>query len=202
MTLRKSHRRRTLPVPVPFRSALLCLLSAALAAGASPAERAAPRPAVPDNIAPHPAPPQPLPFSHETHVAAAPSCGSCHVNPDPGTRMTFPDTSICMSCHDTIAANRPAIRRLREYSESCKAIPWVRIYPLTPGVLWSHRSHLAADVQCETCHGDISKTAAVAETKAIRAMASCIGCHEARAASTQCVSCHAWPTDEILGAIR
>jgi hypothetical protein len=155
--------------------------------------------AVPDNIAPHPAPDQPLPFSHKTHLASALACQTCHVNPDPGTQMTFPATESCMLCHGTIAADKPAIKRLEEFSESGRQIPWVRVYEITPGVIWGHRAHLDAGTQCETCHGDISQAETVAETKAIRAMATCISCHEALEAPADCVSCHAWPTDEILG---
>jgi c(7)-type cytochrome triheme protein len=155
--------------------------------------------AVPDNIAPHAAPTQPLPFSHKTHVASGLPCQMCHINPDPGTLMTLPATDTCMSCHGTIAADKPAIMTLQEFSESGQQIPWVRVYAITPGVTWSHRVHLDAGAQCETCHGDISQTEAVAETKAIRSMASCISCHQAHEAPAECVTCHAWPTDRLLG---
>lgn len=162
----------------------------------SPAGAAA---AVPDNIAPHPAPEQPLPFSHKTHVASGLACRICHSNPEPGTQMTFPATETCMSCHSSIATDKPAIMSLQAYSESGRQIPWVRVYAITPGVTWSHRAHLDAGTQCETCHGDVSQFEAMAETKAIRAMATCIGCHQARGAAAECVSCHAWPSDQVLG---
>ncbi|MFQ6004813.1 MAG: cytochrome c3 family protein [Woeseia sp.] len=156
-------------------------------------------PAVPDNIAPHPAPAQPLPFSHKTHLASGLACQLCHANPDPGAQMTLPATETCMSCHITIAKDKPAIMALREYSESGQQIPWVRVYAITPGVSWSHRAHLNAATQCETCHGDVRQVETVSETKAILAMASCIGCHRAREAAAECVTCHAWPSDRILG---
>jgi len=154
---------------------------------------------VPDNIAPHAAPAQPLPFSHKTHIASGLPCQMCHVNPDPGTQMTFPATDTCMSCHRTIAKDKPAIMTVRDFSVVGMEIPWVRVYAITPGVTWSHRAHLDAGTQCETCHGDISQTETVAETKAILAMATCISCHQAREAQADCVTCHAWPTDQVLG---
>jgi hypothetical protein len=156
-------------------------------------------PTVPDNIAARAAPVQPLPFSHRTHVASGLPCQMCHINPDPGTQMAFPATETCMSCHAAIAVDKPAIMALKEFSESGQSVPWVRVYEITPGVTWSHRAHLDAGVQCETCHGDMSRTVAVAETKAILAMATCISCHEAHDAEAECVTCHAWPTDEFLG---
>lgn len=155
--------------------------------------------AVPDNIAPHPAPDQPLPFSHELHLASGLVCQTCHINPDPGTLMTYPATETCMSCHSMIAKDKPAIMRLQEFSESGQEIPWVRVYAITPGVSWGHRAHLDAGTRCETCHGDVSQIENVAETKAILAMASCISCHQAREAPAECVTCHAWPSDQVLG---
>lgn len=154
---------------------------------------------VPDNIAPHAAPRQPLPFSHKTHLSSGLVCQTCHVNPEPGKQMTFPATETCMACHSTLATDKSSIMRLLEFSKSGQTIPWVRVYAITPGVSWSHRTHLDAGNQCETCHGDVRQIEAMSETKAVRAMASCIGCHQAREAATDCVSCHSWPTDQMLG---
>ena len=156
-------------------------------------------PMVPENVAPHAPPDQPLPYSHKTHVALGLQCQTCHTNPDPGSLMTFPATDTCMTCHIVAATEKTSIMRLQEFAESEQTIPWVRIYAVTPGVTWSHRAHLLAGVQCETCHGDISQTEAVSESTAILAMATCIRCHETRAASIECVTCHAWPTDQLLG---
>ena len=183
-------------------TSILCtLLLACLAGMPSTAEElpAVAVAAVPDNIAPHPAPDQPLPFSHNTHLASGLVCQTCHVNPDPGILMTYPATDTCMSCHRAMAMETPALLNLREFSESGQPIPWVRVYAITPGVTWSHRAHVDAGTQCETCHGDLSQVETVSESKAIRAMASCIGCHQAREAVAECVTCHAWPTDQELG---
>ena len=155
--------------------------------------------AVPENIAPPPAPVQPLPFSHKTHLKSDLACQTCHVNPDPGIQMTFPPAETCMMCHRTIAQDKPAIMSLHEFSESGQPIPWVRVYAITPGVSWSHRAHLDAGAQCKTCHGDVGQIETMAETKAIRSMAICISCHQAHKAPIQCVSCHTWPTDQVLG---
>ena len=156
-------------------------------------------PAVPENLAPHIAPTQPLPFSHKTHVASGLVCQTCHSNPDPGSLMTFPATELCIACHVAVATDQPAIESLRAFADSAQKIPWNRVYALTPGVSWSHRAHLDSGTQCDTCHGDIGQAEAVSETKAILSMATCIGCHQARGAVAECVTCHAWPSDQLLG---
>jgi hypothetical protein len=153
---------------------------------------------VPDNVAPHPAPAQPVPYSHKTHLALGLACETCHANADPGAQMGFPATSTCMGCHSSVASDQPAIQHLTELAESGEAVPWVRVYQLLPGVTWSHRTHLAAGVQCGACHGDVAQLDAMAMTTGVTAMASCIGCHEAHRASTTCETCHAWPSEQVI----
>jgi hypothetical protein len=154
-----------------------------------------PKQEVPDNVAPHPAPVQPLPYSHKTHLALGLSCGGCHTNPDPGNMMTFPATAKCMQCHAAVAADKPAIQKLSEFAKAGQPIPWVRVYQLTAGVNWSHRKHIQAGLQCVMCHGEVSKLDGMAQTTGVTSMATCIACHQARNAPTVCQTCHSWPTN-------
>src|SRR6267154_3229572 len=156
--------------------------------------------AVRANPAPHPAPEQPLPYSHKVHVGMGLPCQLCHTNHDPSTEMAFPATSTCMNCHAMVVTDRPAIKKLAEYAHSKQPIPWVRVYRVLPGVTWTHRKHLQAGVQCETCHGAVGDLQAMAETTAVTAMASCIGCHQARGVSAACEVCHAWPAASLVHA--
>ena len=157
--------------------------------------------AVPVNSAPHPAPQQPLPFSHQQHVASLHlDCRTCHTNPEPGKQMTFPETSVCMGCHAVIATGKPAIEKLAEYARSAQPVPWVRVYTIPPGVTWTHRRHLQSGLKCESCHGSVGELPAMQEISAVTSMASCIGCHQRRHASAQCVTCHAWPTPAPLSS--
>ncbi|MFQ5660393.1 MAG: cytochrome c3 family protein [Gammaproteobacteria bacterium] len=154
---------------------------------------------VPDNIAPHPAPVQPVPYSHKLHLAQGLQCQFCHTNPAPGKKMAFPPKVICSSCHNTIVKNKPALVTLDRLTNSDQPIPWVRVYRITPGVNWSHRVHLQAGMQCIMCHGDVSRLEAMAKTTAVTSMASCIGCHQSHNAGSTCNTCHAWPADTALG---
>jgi hypothetical protein len=166
-----------------------------LVVGSLQAQPAA-RQEVPDNLAPHAALAQPLPFSHKTHVALKLQCQRCHTNPEPGQQMTFPATGTCMMCHNAVAKDKPAIVKLAEFAKSGQAIPWARVYQVTAGVTWSHRKHLAAGMQCVMCHGQVNQAEAMAENTAVTSMASCISCHAAHNASTTCQTCHAWPQSE------
>lgn len=169
------------------------LAASGVAQAAQPAPASSALSAVQANPAPHPAPEQPLPYSHKTHVGMGVACQLCHVNPEPGKEMTFPNTATCMSCHAKLATDRPAIQKLAGYAHSEQPIPWVRVYKLLPGVTWSHRKHLEAGVPCETCHGAVGTLEVMSETTAITGMASCISCHQAHKVSAACNVCHSWP---------
>jgi hypothetical protein len=168
------------------------LLMLAMAAKAQPAAKQE----VPDNIAGTAVPAQPLPYSHKTHISRGLQCRMCHTNPDPGGKMTFPEVATCMGCHNTVAKERPAIIKLTEMAKSGQPIPWVRVYEVTPGVIWSHRRHLQAGMQCVMCHGQVGQLDVMQQTTAVTSMASCISCHQTHKANTTCLTCHAWPSGE------
>lgn len=145
---------------------------------------------VADNPSPHPAPPQPLPYSHKKHLALGLDCKTCHTNPQPGKLMTFPETSKCMQCHVAVAKDKPAIQKLAGYAKSKQPIPWVRVYTVLPGVAWNHQAHLEAGVKCETCHGQVAQMDAMSEVTSVTTMYVCLNCHEMNHAKTACDTCH------------
>lgn len=151
-------------------------------------------PEVPGNRAPHAAPEQPIAFSHQWHAGSLGlDCRFCHAGRAPSVNMTFPAAKVCMSCHSTVAAGRPDIKKLTQYAKSGQSIPWVRVYEVLPGVTWTHSAHLRAGLACAVCHGSVRELPAMAEVTAVSSMASCIACHQAKHASTECTTCHAWP---------
>lgn len=152
---------------------------------------------VPANVAPHPPADQPVPFSHKLHMTTGLQCESCHVKPEMSADMSLPSAAICMTCHAEIDKDRPDIKKLAEYAASGKALPWVRIYPLLPGIKYSHVPHLRAGLQCTTCHGNVLDQVAMSKMTAVTSMATCISCHQARQAKAECVTCHGWPSNDL-----
>jgi hypothetical protein len=150
---------------------------------------------VPDNPSEHAAPVQPIPYSHQTHLAIGLECKTCHKNPEPGNWMTFPATSICMSCHITVATQKPSIQKLTSLAKTGQPIPWVRVYTVTKGVNWTHRKHLEAGIKCETCHGQVAELAAMSQVTSVTSMGVCINCHKLHNAPTVCQTCHSWPSN-------
>lgn len=153
------------------------------------------KPQVPGNPAEHSPPTQPIPYSHKTHLALRLECRTCHTNLDPGKLMTFPVTRTCMSCHSTVSRDKPSIQKLAAFANSQQDVPWVRVYAVLPGVNWSHRKHLDAGVECETCHGQVAQMNAMSEATSVTTMGVCMSCHKANNAPTTCITCHAWPAN-------
>jgi hypothetical protein len=133
---------------------------------------------------------QPLPYSHKTHLARGLQCGDCHVNPEPGDKMTLPATSKCMTCHAVVAKDKPAIQKLAAYAKNGQPVPWVRVYSVAAGVYWNHRSHLEAGMKCEQCHGDVAKLDVMRQVMNVTSMDGCVNCHRENRASTGCEFCH------------
>lgn len=181
-------RKSTIAAFVVLGMATLLGLGARAQQPSQPAKQA-----VPNNLAPHPAPAQPIAFSHKLHITRGLQCKDCHANPDPGNQMTMPVASACMTCHVAVATDKPPIRKLAEAAKSNQAIAWARVYQLTPGVTWTHRAHLKAGLQCVMCHGEVGQLDAMAQTTSVTAMGVCIGCHQTKGAATACSTCHSWP---------
>ena len=136
-----------------------------------------------------PLPPQPVPYSHKTHLAMGLKCDSCHRNADPGEFMGFPAESFCMSCHQGVKADSPHIEKLAAAAREKKPIPWVRVYQLPKYVYFSHRVHTAAGTSCETCHGSVRERDVMTK-EVVHNMKSCMACHAATKARNDCTTCH------------
>ncbi len=181
---------------------ILCLVALSLPSQAN-AGQAAPgqtvKQEVPNNPAEHTPPVQPIPYSHKVHLALPGLvCQGCHVNPEPGTLMTYPATSSCMGCHAKDVKTKPTIQKLASYAQSQQPVPWVRIYAVLPGVNWTHRKHIAAGIQCEACHGQVAQIETMSEVTSVTTMGVCLNCHAAHKAPTVCQTCHSWPSAALV----
>ena len=95
-----------------------------------------------------------------------------------------------MQCHSSIKAESPAIKRLAEYNQQKKPVPWVRIYDVPDYVFFSHRVHFKrAKIDCQVCHGPVAEREVITKEKPT-SMQSCMDCHKQQHAPINCHACH------------
>lgn len=149
-------------------------------------------------------PKQPIFYSHKVHAGINQiNCMYCHVGTYQGKQATIPSTNMCMNCHQAIneykgtakiydgdgnEVNGTAeIQKLYSYAgytpgqpwdaKNAKEIPWTRIHNLPDHVYFNHSQHVVAGkVQCQTCHGEITKMDEVYQFAPL-SMGWCINCH-------------------------
>jgi len=96
-----------------------------------------------------------------------------------------------MSCHRTVATNRPRIRQITQMREEGRDFAWKRVfgYPAQSHVRFNHAPHIRAKVECSTCHGNIGAQR-VAQRNVDMTMGFCVNCHRERKAPDDCLTCH------------
>lgn len=117
---------------------------------------------------PHATPEPATAFNHKKHLLLKLKCADCHGNPDPGEAMSLPTIAKCKLCHlGATKLNREIVPVSRR-----KLPDWV---------FWNHRTHLDANLKCESCHDPVAT---------VTTMGGCVGCHQKNSAPTGCLSCH------------
>ena len=134
-------------------------------------------------------PEQPIPYSHKQHLALGVACDDCHANHDLPGEMSLPASSKCMTCHEVIKKDSPAIQKLAAFDRDKKDVRWVRVYKVQDFVFFSHKTHLDAGAKCEECHGQVAQQDRLFREGDL-SMAGCMGCHRERNAAMGCESCH------------
>ncbi len=142
-------------------------------------------------------PPQPLQFNHQTHLTLGVQCLYCHPGAWKQASAGLPTVAKCWGCHQQMANSKPEQQKLVEFVKSQEAIPWVPVFIQPDFVYFNHRPHIAAGLNCETCHGEISRET-VAQPIPRENMGWCLSCHRTKAAGNQeklirltsCTTCH------------
>jgi len=139
-----------------------------------------------------PEPEQPFEFPHNIHVGQDIGCTEyCHETVLEGPVAGLPSVRTCLSCHRTVATNRPRIRQITNMFESGRDFAWQRVYGYAAEahVRFNHAPHVLAEIECATCHGDVGAQR-VAQRNVDLTMGFCVNCHNERQAPVDCMTCH------------
>lgn len=137
-------------------------------------------------------PEQPIQFSHLVHAGDNQiDCQYCHVQARRSASAGVPSVSKCMGCHAEVATDRPQIRLLARYWETGEPLPWVKVHDLPDFVHFTHKRHVAAGIECQTCHGAVETMEVVSREAPVK-MGLCLNCHREHEVEfgTDCWTCH------------
>lgn len=122
---------------------------------------------------------QPVPFSHQHHVAGLGiDCRYCHTSVETSGFAGIPPTKTCMNCHSQIWTNAPMLEPVRESYRSGKSLVWTRVNDLPDFVYFDHSIHINKGVGCDTCHGPVNKMPLMYNYASLQ-MEWCLSCHRA-----------------------
>ena len=126
-------------------------------------------------------PAQPIQFRHDIHVNLQVQCLYCHPGALRGASPGLPTLTKCWGCHQQIAKTdtSPRLAVLKDYVLNGKDIAWVPVAQVPDFVHFNHRPHIAAGVNCEDCHGDMS-VQEIAVNPQVMNMGWCINCHKSK----------------------
>ena len=132
------------------------------------------------------APEQPIQFRHDVHVNLGVQCLYCHPGALRGPSPGLPTITKCWGCHQQIAKTQTSdrLKPMRDRIDPTTNQPiqdfvWVPVAQVPDFVHFTHRPHIAAGLNCENCHGDLSKMEIYQNPQVIN-MGWCLSCHRAR----------------------
>ncbi len=123
------------------------------------------------------APEQPIPYSHKLHAGDYKiPCLYCHGTAERSSHAEVPGLETCMNCHQAVKLDSPWIKQMAAAYAEKKPIKWVKVHVLPDFVRFNHRRHVAAGIECQSCHGPIQTMEKVYQWAPLN-MGWCINCH-------------------------
>src|SRR5881398_2143223 len=120
---------------------------------------------------------QPVPFSHEHHVAGLGiDCRYCHTSVEKSSFAGIPPTQVCMNCHKQVWADSPTLEPVRASLRDNRPIEWTRVNKVADFVYFDHSIHVHKGVGCETCHGRVDEMPFMYQVPSLL-MEWCLDCH-------------------------
>ncbi|MCH7741618.1 MAG: cytochrome c3 family protein [Proteobacteria bacterium] len=139
-------------------------------------------------------PEQPIAFSHRVHAGEYEiPCMYCHTQARRSISAGVPSVSKCVGCHNEVATEKPQIRKLMNYWQNQEPIPWIKVHDLPDFVHFTHKRHVLAGIECQTCHGPVETMDTIRLTSvAPMEMGLCLNCHKQHEVENglDCWTCH------------
>jgi hypothetical protein len=121
---------------------------------------------------------QPVPFSHEHHVAQCGiDCRYCHTSVEDSSFAGIPPTQTCMNCHSELWAESPMLEPVRVSFRDDTPLVWNRVHDVPDFAYFYHNIHVQRGVACTTCHGQVAEMPLTWKNATLY-MEWCLECHQ------------------------
>lgn len=149
--------------------------------------------------------------SRHAGIPAARTCMNCHsVITAPRSQVRAEEELAKTEGREPRPVISPELARLylalglgddlqRDPTLTPRPIEWVRIHQLPDFTYFDHSAHVAAGMECQTCHGPVETMERVRQVESL-SMGWCVGCHRAEPGtvtaamnikgSSDCGTCH------------
>src|ERR1700722_10904045 len=108
--------------------------------------------------------PQPVPFSHQHHVAGLGiDCRYCHTSVENSHFAGIPPTKTCMNCHSQIWVGSSMLEPVRDSYRTGKSIEWQRVNKVADFAYFNHSIHVNKGIGCSSCHGRVDQMQAISQ---------------------------------------
>jgi hypothetical protein len=120
---------------------------------------------------------QPVPFSHQHHVAGLGlDCRYCHGAVERAANAGMPATETCMTCHSQIWTHAEMLAPVRASLAEHRPLRWKKVNTLPDYVYFDHSIHIAKGIGCASCHGAVARMP-LTRKEAPLSMSWCLDCH-------------------------
>ncbi len=120
---------------------------------------------------------QPVPFSHEHHVAGLGiDCRYCHTSVETSAFAGMPPSATCINCHKMIWTNSAMLEPVRASFRTGQPLRWTRVNDLPDFVFFNHSIHVAKGIGCASCHGRVDRMPLMYQAVSLQ-MEWCLDCH-------------------------
>lgn len=135
-------------------------------------------------------PQQPIAYSHRLHAGDLQlPCLHCHSGARRSPAAGLPAVSSCVGCHRWVKNKTPEMKKVDEHASRKQPIFWTRANSMADHVYFTHQRHVAAGLECQTCHGPVEKMERVERIPRLT-MGWCVECHKQKQAPLECSTCH------------
>jgi hypothetical protein len=143
----------------------------------------------------------PLRFSHSLHLGKlGMECADCHaLAPESRSSLDLliPGEDRCLACHPIDRREPEKVAPAGSGPARCDAchpgfqpgVPVARVVIPRPNLKFDHKAHRERGIACQACHGDMTGVE-LATRDQLPSMELCLGCHDGKRASDDCVTCH------------